>query len=145
MALLLKHQTAAQFVARFREAYRNSERERCVQLGKFVIARIQSGDLTETQVRNACGLTTSHYGVEHAASGGGRIVMPITSHLKEESIQANGSKHVVLRMYDQDGREYMLSFFAAAGVDVDTIVTGRIAETDEQLAQAEFEALVGAE
>jgi hypothetical protein len=71
--------------------------------------------------------------------------MPITSHLKEESIQANGSKHVVLRMYDQDGREYMLSFFAAAGVDVDTIVTGRIAETDEQLAQAEFEALVGAE
>jgi hypothetical protein len=71
--------------------------------------------------------------------------MPITSHLKEESTQANGSKHVVLRMYDQDGREYMLSFFAAVGVDVDTIVTGRIAEMDEQLAQSEFEALVGAE
>jgi hypothetical protein len=61
MALLLKHQTAAQFVARFREAYRNSERERCVQLGKFVIARIQSGDLTETQVRNAFGLTTTQW------------------------------------------------------------------------------------
>lgn len=70
--------------------------------------------------------------------------MPITSHLKEESTQANGSKQVVLRMYDQDGREYMLSFFAAVGVDVDTIISGRIAEMDEQLAQSEFESLVGA-
>jgi hypothetical protein len=61
MALLLKHQTAAQFVARFREAYRNSERERCVQLAKFVIARIQAGDLTDTQVRNAFGLTTTQW------------------------------------------------------------------------------------
>jgi len=69
--------------------------------------------------------------------------MPITSHLKEESVQANGSKHVVLRMYDQDGREYMLSFFAAVGVDVETIVAGRIAEMDEHLAAQEFEALVG--
>jgi hypothetical protein len=61
MALLLKHQTAAQFVARFREAFRNSERERCVQLARFVIARIQSGDLTETQVRNAFGLTVTQW------------------------------------------------------------------------------------
>ena len=61
MALLLKHQTAAQFVARFRAAYRNSERERCVQLAKFVIARIQSGDLTDTQVRNAFGLTATQW------------------------------------------------------------------------------------
>jgi hypothetical protein len=71
--------------------------------------------------------------------------MPITSHLKEESVQANGSKHVVLRMYDQDGREYMISFFAAVGVDVNTIITNRIAEMDVQLADQEFEALVGAE
>jgi hypothetical protein len=71
--------------------------------------------------------------------------MPITSHLKEESVQANGSKHVVLRLYDQDGREYMMSFFAAVGVDVNTIVTSRIAEMDEQLAQSEFDTLVGAE
>jgi hypothetical protein len=61
MALLLKHQTAAQFIARFREAYRHSERERCVQLAKFVIARIQSGDLTETQVRTAFGLNTTQW------------------------------------------------------------------------------------
>lgn len=61
MALLLKHQTAAQFIARFREAYRISDRERCVQLAKFVIARIQAGDLTETQVRTAFGLNTTQW------------------------------------------------------------------------------------
>jgi hypothetical protein len=61
MALLLKHQTAAQFIARFREAYRNSDRERCVQLAKFVITRIQAGDLTDTQVRNAFGLTVTQW------------------------------------------------------------------------------------
>ena len=61
MALLLKHQTAAQFISRFREAYRNSDRERCIQLAKFVISRIQSGDLTTTQVRNAFGLTSAQW------------------------------------------------------------------------------------
>jgi len=63
MALLLKHQTVSQFVARFREAYRDSDRERCVQLAKFIVARIQSGDLTQTQVRNAFGLTTTEWNV----------------------------------------------------------------------------------
>ena len=58
MALLLKHQTAAQFIARFREAYRNSDRERCIQLARFVLSRIQAGDLTDAQVRSAFGLTT---------------------------------------------------------------------------------------
>ena len=61
MALLLKHQTAAQFVSRFREAYRNSNRERCVQLARFVISRIQSGDLTDAQVRSAFGLTVTQW------------------------------------------------------------------------------------
>lgn len=61
MALLLKHQTAAQFIARFREAYRNSDRERCIQLARFVISRIQAGDLTDAQVRNAFGLTTTQW------------------------------------------------------------------------------------
>jgi len=63
MALLLKHQTVQQFVARFREAYRDSDRERCVQLAKFVIARIQSGDFTQTQVRNAFGLTLAQWNI----------------------------------------------------------------------------------
>ena len=61
MALLLKHQTAAQFIARFREAYRNSDRERVIQLARFVISRIQAGDLTDTQVRNAFGLNTTQW------------------------------------------------------------------------------------
>jgi hypothetical protein len=61
MALLLKHQTAEQFIARFREAYRNSDRERCIQLARFVISRIQAGDITDAQVRNAFGLNTTQW------------------------------------------------------------------------------------
>lgn len=69
--------------------------------------------------------------------------MPIVSHVLEQSTQANGGTHNVLRMYDGDGREYMISFFAAVGVDVDTIITNRKAAMDEQLAQAEFEQMIG--
>ena len=69
--------------------------------------------------------------------------MPIVSHITELSTQDNGSRHVVVRYYDQDGKEYMISFFAASGVDVDTIINNRIAAMDEQLAQAEFEQIVG--
>ena len=69
--------------------------------------------------------------------------MPIVSHIKETSTQENGSQHVVVRYYDQDGKEYMISFFAAVGVDVDTIINNRIADPDEQLAQPEFEQIVG--
>jgi hypothetical protein len=69
--------------------------------------------------------------------------MPIVSHIKEVSTQENGSQHVVVRYYDQDGKEYMVSFFAAVGVDVDTIINNRIADMDEQLAQSEFQQIVG--
>ena len=61
MALLLKHQTAAQFIARFREDYRNADRERVVQLARFVISRIQAGDITEAQIRAAFGLNVSQW------------------------------------------------------------------------------------
>ena len=61
MALLLKHQTAEQFIARFREAYSNSDRERCMQLARFVISRIQAGDITDAQARNAFGLNTTQW------------------------------------------------------------------------------------
>lgn len=70
--------------------------------------------------------------------------MPIVSHTLETTTNHDGSTSNILRNYDQDGREYMVSFFAAAGVNVDTIVTNRIAEMDEWLAQSEFETLVGA-
>ena len=61
MALLLKHQTAAQFVSRFREAYRNADRERLARLAKWLLARIAAGDITDTQARNAFGLTAAQW------------------------------------------------------------------------------------
>ncbi len=61
MALLLKHQTAAQFISRFREAYRNADRERLVQLAKFIISRIAAGDITDAQCRTAFGLTVTQW------------------------------------------------------------------------------------
>lgn len=70
--------------------------------------------------------------------------MPIVNRIIESTTQANGSTSNVVRMYDQDGREYMQSFFAPAGFDVAGRVSAMVAEMDEQLAQQEFEALVGA-
>ena len=61
MALLLKHQTAEQFIARLREAYRNSERERLVLIAKWVLARIQAGDITDAQCRAAFGLNVTQW------------------------------------------------------------------------------------
>lgn len=69
--------------------------------------------------------------------------MPIVSQIIESTTQANGSTSNVIRLYDQDGSEYMQSFFAPAGFDVNARVIAMRAEMDEQLAQSEFEALVG--
>ncbi len=71
--------------------------------------------------------------------------MPIVSHTTSITVNANGSQYAVIRYYDQEGREYMQSFHAPADADVEGIAVGRIPEMDEQLAQQEFEALVGAE
>lgn len=49
----------------------------------------------------------------------------------------------VLRMYDQDGTERMLTGLLPAGHDVDGFVALKIAEADVQLAEDEFRALVG--
>lgn len=61
MALLLKHQTVQQFVARFHEAYRNSDRERLIMMARFIVARIQSGDITDAQCRSAFGLNVTQW------------------------------------------------------------------------------------
>lgn len=61
MALILKHQTAQQLVARFREAFRNAERERVITLARNLLARIQAGDITDAQCRTAFGLTTTQW------------------------------------------------------------------------------------
>lgn len=61
MALLLKHQTEAEFISRLREAYRNSEGERTIQLGKFIVAKTGSGDLSDTALRTAFGMTAGQW------------------------------------------------------------------------------------
>jgi hypothetical protein len=61
MALLLKHQTAEQFVTRLRAAYRDASRERLVQIARFIIGRLQAGDITDAQCRAAFGLNTTQW------------------------------------------------------------------------------------
>ena len=61
MALVLNHQTAAQFVARFREAYRNANKERAAKLAAFLYDRVQAGDVTAAQVRTAFGFTAPQF------------------------------------------------------------------------------------
>lgn len=61
MPILLKHQTPSQFVARLREAYRVSSREQTAQIARWVLAKIQTGDITDTQMRTAFGLTVAQW------------------------------------------------------------------------------------
>jgi hypothetical protein len=61
MALLLKHQTAEAFVARVRAAYRDGTPTRVIAIARFIIARIQAGDITVAQVRTAFGLTSAQW------------------------------------------------------------------------------------
>lgn len=61
MALLLKHQTVGDFIARLREAYRDSQGERTVQLARFIVARVDAGDLTDAELREAFGKTVSQW------------------------------------------------------------------------------------
>lgn len=61
MAILLKHQTPSQFVARLREAYRQSDKERTAQIARWILAKLQTGDVTDAQLRTAFGLTTAQW------------------------------------------------------------------------------------
>ena len=61
MALILKHQTTQAFITRVREAYRNGDTETLVKIARFLIARVQAGDLTDLQIRTAFGLTTTQW------------------------------------------------------------------------------------
>jgi hypothetical protein len=71
--------------------------------------------------------------------------MPIVQTGKAVEIQANGNQQVVVRHIDQDGKEYMYTFNAKPEVNVDAIIADRIVLLDEQLAQQEFEAIIGEE
>jgi hypothetical protein len=61
MALLLKHQTAEQFVARVRSAYRNSERERLITIARWILSALAAGDITDQQCRTAFGLNVTQW------------------------------------------------------------------------------------
>lgn len=61
MALILKHQTPDQLVARIREMYRNGQRERLIAIARFILARIQTGDITDAQCRTAFGLNVTQW------------------------------------------------------------------------------------
>ena len=61
MALNLKHQTAAEFAARFRERYKGASKQEAARLAYWLIERINAGDFTDAQVRNAFGFTTTQY------------------------------------------------------------------------------------
>jgi len=69
--------------------------------------------------------------------------MPIVLSNVEQSTQDDGGSNVTIRLYDQDGREYMTSFRAPPGFDIQAKVNIMIAEQDEQLATREFESLLG--
>lgn len=70
--------------------------------------------------------------------------MPIVAHTIQSNVQPDGSTQNILRMHDQDANEYLLTFFAPAGFDTATRVANAIIERNVQLAEQEFEALVGA-
>ena len=61
MPLQLKYATGQQLADAFREEYRTSSRERCARLATWLLARIDDGTWTDTQVRNAFGLTLAQY------------------------------------------------------------------------------------
>lgn len=61
MALLLKHQTVQEFVARVREAYRDGDPARIIRIARFLIARVQAGDITEAQIRTAFGINVTQW------------------------------------------------------------------------------------
>ena len=61
MALILKHQTAEAFITRVRQAYRDGNSEQLVKIARFLIARVQAGDVTEGQLRTAFGLNVTQW------------------------------------------------------------------------------------
>lgn len=56
-----QYQTAAQFAARLRARYLVATKENAARIATWIIDRITAGQLTDLQVRNAFGLTTTQY------------------------------------------------------------------------------------
>lgn len=60
-ALTLLHQTGAQFVTRFRAAVAAASREEACRLAWWLLRRIAAGHITDTQARNAFGMTAAQW------------------------------------------------------------------------------------
>lgn len=69
--------------------------------------------------------------------------MPIVLHTLQTNVQADGSSQNILRMYDGDAQEYLLTFVAPAGFNLQARVDSAIIERNEQLAESEFQTLLG--
>ena len=69
--------------------------------------------------------------------------MPIVNTTFEETVNADGSRNVIVRNFDQDGKEYKYSQYAPAGFDVQADNAVKVANLNEQLANHEFEAIIG--
>lgn len=69
--------------------------------------------------------------------------MPIVNHIIDATVQPNGSQSYVLRMYDQEANEYLQTGFAPPNFDLQSLVTTKIAEMDQALAEQEFNSLIG--
>lgn len=69
--------------------------------------------------------------------------MPIISHTITSTEQPDGRISYILRLYDQDATEYMSSGLAPAGFNLSALVDARTAEWDVQLAESEFQSIVG--
>lgn len=61
MALVLRYQTAAQFAARLRAKWRESSRAECARIAWWMMQRVQAGDVTQAQLRNAFDLTQAQW------------------------------------------------------------------------------------
>ncbi len=61
MALILKHQSVEQFVSRVRAAYRDGQSDTLVKVARFILARLQAGDITDAQCRSAFGLNATQW------------------------------------------------------------------------------------
>lgn len=61
MAITLQHQAPVQFAARLRQRYRNASKTEAARLAKWILDHLESGDFTDTQIRNAFGLTAGQW------------------------------------------------------------------------------------
>lgn len=61
MAIVLKHATAAQLAAAFRQKYQDAKALEAGRLSRWLLNRIADGTWTDTQVRNAFGLNVTQY------------------------------------------------------------------------------------